>query len=157
MLAYFRGFRGREKRCRCPFCSNFNGSKVGKNEYVESNGTLVKIYNDFFCLSDSISKEKIPRRNDFSNFQQYFVQCEIPSSLAKIRMSSGMAPQEISRFIQNLIKYNDNTKNAYLDCYWRARLVESLANTLSRGVQDRMSDKLLRLVTFLSIKSYLNF
>ena len=118
---------------------------------------LVKIYNDFFCLSDSISKEKIPRRNDFSNFQQYFVQCEIPSSLAKIRMSSGMAPQEISRFIQNLIKYNDNTKNAYLDCYWRARLVESLANTLSRGVQDRMSDKLLRLVTFFSIKSDLNY
>lgn len=35
-----------------------------------------------------------------------------------------MAPQEISKFIQNLIKFNDNTKNAYLDCYWKAKLVE---------------------------------
>ena len=50
-------------------------------------------------------------------------------------MGSGMAPQEIWKSIQNLIKFNDNTKNAYLDCYWKAKLIESLASTLSRGVQ----------------------
>ena len=50
---------------------------------------LFKIFYHFYCLSDQVSKDRIPRRNDFSNIQQYFVQCELPSALAKIRMSSG--------------------------------------------------------------------
>ena len=51
---------------------------------------LFKIFYHFYCLSDQVSKDRIPRRNDFSNIQQYFVQCELPAALAKIRMSSGI-------------------------------------------------------------------
>ena len=32
---------------------------------------LFKVYNEFFCLSDAVSKDKLPRRNDFSNFQEW--------------------------------------------------------------------------------------
>ena len=39
-MAYFRGFWGRENRCRCPFYSIYSPSKSQKNVYVESNGTL---------------------------------------------------------------------------------------------------------------------
>ena len=99
---------------------------------------LLQIFKTYFCLSDAVSKDRILRRNDFSNFQQYFVQCELPSALAKIRMPSGMTPHGISKFIESLIKFNDNSKNAYLDCYWKATLVEALANTLSRGVQGNV-------------------
>jgi transcription initiation factor TFIID subunit 2 len=122
-------------RVRCHACEIVY--KVANRMASPDSGkeALFKIFNHFYCLSDQVSKDRIPRRNDFSNIQQYFVQCELPAALAKIRMSSGMAPQEISKFIQNLIKFNDNTKNAYLDCYWKAKLVESLTNTLSRGVQ----------------------
>ena len=102
---------------------------------------LLAIFRMYFCLSDAVSKDRILRRNDFSNFQQYFVQCELPTALARIRMPSGMTPHGISKFIEGLIHYNDNSKNGYMDCYWKATLIESLSNTLSRGVQGEKLKK----------------
>lgn len=95
---------------------------------------LLTVFKAYFCLSDTVSKERLVRRNDFSNFQQYFVQCAIPIGLSKIRMSSGMTPAGVFKFIESLIKHNDNSKNAYLDCYWKGKLIDALSNTLCRAV-----------------------
>lgn len=32
------------------------------------------------------------------------------------------------------MKHNDNSKNAYLDCQWKANLITALSNTLCRAV-----------------------
>ena len=44
LMTYFRGFRGQENRCRCPFFSIYLPSKSQKNIYIESNGTLILSY-----------------------------------------------------------------------------------------------------------------
>ena len=68
---------------------------------------LLSVFKGYFCLSETVSKERLVRRNDFSNFQQYFVQCAIPLSLSKIRLSSGMTPAGVFTFISNLLKVGD--------------------------------------------------
>ncbi len=59
--------------------------------------------------------------------------------MAKLRNSHGVCPPEVLRFLLDLFKYNDNTKNNFSDNYYRAALVrviyirrnnECLANSI---------------------------
>ena len=51
--------------------------------------------------------------------------------MALLRNSLGVCPPDVLRFLLDLFKYNDNTKNRLSDCWYRAALIEALGNTAS--------------------------
>nr|CAH0103828.1 unnamed protein product [Daphnia galeata] len=85
----------------------------------------------FRKLFGSFSCQHIVRQNNFANFQHYFLQKTIPVAMAQLRNALGVCPQEVLRFLLDLFKYNDNTKNRLSDCWYRAALIEALGNTAS--------------------------
>lgn len=48
-----------------------------------------------------------------------------------LRTSHGICPPEVIRFLLDLFKYNDNTRNHYSDVYYRAALVHALGNSIT--------------------------
>jgi len=52
--------------------------------------------------------------NDFSDFQQYFIQCTIPQALARIRDGSGDSKNSIKMLLIKILKFNDNSNNDVL-------------------------------------------
>lgn len=51
--------------------------------------------------------------------------------MAGLRNSHGICPPEILKFILDLFKYNDNSKNRYSDNYYRAALIDALGATIT--------------------------
>jgi transcription initiation factor TFIID subunit 2 len=51
--------------------------------------------------------------------------------MAGLRNSHGICPPEILKFILDLFKYNDNSKNRYSDNYYRASLIDALGATIT--------------------------
>lgn len=51
--------------------------------------------------------------------------------MAGLRNSHGICPPEILKFILDLFKYNDNSKNRYSDNYYRASLINALGATIT--------------------------
>ena len=85
----------------------------------------------FRKLFGSFSCPHILRQNNFTNFQHYFLQKAIPVAMAGLRNAQGVCPPEVLRFLLDLFKYNDNSKNRYSDNYYRAALVEALGTTIT--------------------------
>ncbi|XP_025837308.1 transcription initiation factor TFIID subunit 2 isoform X2 [Agrilus planipennis] len=85
----------------------------------------------FRKLFGSFAAPHIIRQNSFTNFQHYFLQKTIPLAMAGLRNSHGICPPEVIRFLLDLFKYNDNSKNRYSDNYYRAALVEALGCTVT--------------------------
>lgn len=88
----------------------------------------------FRKLFGSYSCPQIIRLNNFSNFQLYFLQKTMPVAIAGLRSGHGICPQEVIRFLLDLFKYNDNSKNKFSDNYYRASLIEALAETVTPAV-----------------------
>lgn len=55
----------------------------------------------------------------------------IPVAMAGLRNTHGICPPEVIRFLLDLFKYDDNSKNRYSDNYYRASLVEALGATVT--------------------------
>ncbi|XP_060530001.1 transcription initiation factor TFIID subunit 2 isoform X2 [Cylas formicarius] len=85
----------------------------------------------FRKLFGSFAAPHIIRQNNFQNFQHYFLQKTIPLAMAGLRNAHGICPPEVIRFLLDLFKYNDNSKNRHSDNYYRASLVEALGNTVT--------------------------
>lgn len=51
--------------------------------------------------------------------------------MAGLRNSHGICPPEVIRFLLDLFKYNDNSKNRFSDNYYRAALIEALGATVT--------------------------
>lgn len=85
----------------------------------------------FRKLFGSFSAPHIVRQNNFTNFQHYFLQKIIPVSMAALRTAHGICPPEVTRFLFDLFKYNDNIKNHYSDNYYRSALVDALGNSIT--------------------------
>lgn len=51
--------------------------------------------------------------------------------MAGLRNAHGICPPEVIRFLLDLFKYNDNSKNRFSDNYYKASLVEALGNTVT--------------------------
>lgn len=51
--------------------------------------------------------------------------------MAGLRTSHGICPPEVIRFLLDLFKYNDNSKNHYSDNFYRAALVDALGNSIT--------------------------
>lgn len=89
---------------------------------------MLAIFRKFF---GSFAAPHIIKQNNFQSFQNYFLQKTIPLAMAGVRNSHGICPPEVLRFLLDLFKYNDNSKNRFSDNYYRAALVESLGNTVT--------------------------
>ncbi|KAH8242480.1 hypothetical protein KR032_007720, partial [Drosophila birchii] len=96
---------------------------------------MLNIFRKFF---GSFSAPHIIKLNNFSNFQLYFLQKAIPVAMAGLRTSHGICPPEVMRFLFDLFKYNENSRNHYTDAYYRAALVEALGETLTPVVSVAM-------------------
>lgn len=55
----------------------------------------------------------------------------IPVAMATLRNIHGIVPSEVLKFLLDLFKYNDNSRNRLSDNYYRAALVRSLGNTVT--------------------------
>lgn len=85
----------------------------------------------FRKLFGSFSCARIIRQNNFTNFQHYFLQKTIPFAMAGLRNTHGICPTDVIKFLLDLFKYNDNSKNRYSDNYYRGMLVEALGATVT--------------------------
>lgn len=85
----------------------------------------------FKRMFGSFANSNICKQNDFSNLQSYFLQKEIPIAMAGLRNSHNICPPEVLKFLLDLFKYNDNSKNTFSDNYYRAAMVEALGETVT--------------------------
>jgi transcription initiation factor TFIID subunit 2 len=90
--------------------------------------------NNFKKLFGSYSCPHIIKLNNFSKIQLYFLQKAMPVAMAGLRTSHGICPHEVVRFLLDLFKYNDNSKNKFSDNYYRASLITALAETVTPAV-----------------------
>ncbi|CAH2011710.1 unnamed protein product [Acanthoscelides obtectus] len=113
-------------RCRAAHCL----TKVANAMVTNWAGppAMLAIFRKFF---GSFAAPHIIRQNSFQNFQHYFLQKTIPLAMAGLRNAHGICPHEVIRFLLDLFKYNDNSKNRNSDNYYRAALVEALGNTIT--------------------------
>ncbi|KAJ1555112.1 hypothetical protein HK405_003210, partial [Cladochytrium tenue] len=83
------------------------GALEGSNN--EGITKVLEFYMEHFCFPKAEgSSIVIPRPNNFSSFQDYYIQ---------------------KRFILNLLKFNDNTHNEYSDCYFVCTLINAVCNS----------------------------
>jgi transcription initiation factor TFIID subunit 2 len=54
------------------------------------------------------------------------LQKEIPIAMAGLRNSHNICPPEVLKFLLDLFKYNDNSKNTFSDNYYRGAMVDAL-------------------------------
>lgn len=99
---------------------------------------LKKIFEEYFCLPGSSSK--MTRPNNFSDLPTYLLQCIIPETIAKIRDSKGMAPQEVMDFLLDKMRFNDNSVNPYSDCYYVATLMRAITDALISRKREPTDD-----------------
>lgn len=92
---------------------------------------MIDIFTHFFCCA---TKRPIITLNNFSNFRHYFLQRALLTSMSLLRDSQGTPPPDIVRFILDVIKLNDNSRNRYADNYYRATLVTCLTNMITPAV-----------------------
>ncbi|XP_022710567.1 transcription initiation factor TFIID subunit 2-like isoform X2 [Varroa jacobsoni] len=85
----------------------------------------------FRKLYGSYASPSMVKQNNFSNFQQYFLQQAIPKAMAGLRTVHRICPPEVLAFLLDLFKYNENSKNRYSDCYYRRALIDALAETVT--------------------------
>ncbi|XP_022910061.2 transcription initiation factor TFIID subunit 2 [Onthophagus taurus] len=113
-------------RCRAAHCL----TKVANDLVASWAGppAMLTIFRKFF---GSFAAPNIIRQNTFQNFQHYFLQKTIPLAMGGLRNAHGICPPEVIRFLLDLFKYNDNSKNRYSDNYYRASLVEALGATVT--------------------------
>ncbi|XP_076092140.1 transcription initiation factor TFIID subunit 2-like isoform X2 [Mytilus galloprovincialis] len=88
----------------------------------------------FRKIFGSHSCPAIIRQNNFSNFQHYFLLKTIPRAMAHLRNLHAICPPEVFEFIMGLFKYNDNSRNKYSDCYYRASLIDAAAATITPAI-----------------------
>ena len=100
---------------------------------------MYSLFTRFFCCDTS---PPIVRMNNFSNFQQYFLQKHIPVAMSLLRNSHNVCPKEVQHFLLDLVKFNDNTKNKYSDNYYRAALIDALSNTITPAVTISSEQKI---------------
>ena len=91
----------------------------------------------FKRMFGSFSASNIIKQNDFSNLQNYFLQCSIPLAMGGLRNAHGICPPEVLGFLLDLFKYNDNSLNTLSYSYYRARLVDETVSLVVSMLQVR--------------------
>lgn len=86
---------------------------------------LLKAFRLLFCFKDSY----VPMSNSFEDFGKFFLQKAVPGYLAGIRDDTGITPRNIQTLLFNLLRYNDNSNNPFLDCFYVAELAKALVRS----------------------------
>ncbi|RAL61012.1 hypothetical protein DID88_010108 [Monilinia fructigena] len=101
---------------------------------------LEKAFQEFFCYPGT----KMPRSNDFSDKQAYWIDCAIPQAMSRIRsLYDSLCPRRARQFILDQLRFNDNGNNNYSDNFKVANLLRSLADSLIPGAKGINNDALL--------------
>ncbi|KAI0021096.1 hypothetical protein F4780DRAFT_770361 [Xylariomycetidae sp. FL0641] len=87
---------------------------------------LMKTFQYFFCRPGSIT----PKPNNFADKRQYFVQCTIPASIARVRGEDGTCPREAREFLLEQLVANDNSQNVYSDQLYICKLIRAIATSM---------------------------
>ena len=94
----------------------------------------------FRKMYGSHSCPDIVRRNHFNNFQHYFLQKALVVAMSKQRNIHGICPPEILKFVLDLFKYNDNSRNkvccqmySVIHSFWTYMLAINLCRYKTRG------------------------
>ncbi|WPK27273.1 hypothetical protein PUMCH_004653 [Australozyma saopauloensis] len=93
---------------------------------------LLKAFRLLFCFKDSY----VPMSNSFEDFGKFFLQKAFPGYLAGIKDDTGVTPKNIRSLLFNLLKYNDNSNNAFLDCYYVSELAKALVKSVVISADD---------------------
>ncbi|RKP31502.1 hypothetical protein METBISCDRAFT_13963, partial [Metschnikowia bicuspidata] len=93
---------------------------------------LLKAFRDLFCFRDSL----VPTSNSFDDFGKYFLQKAIPGYLAGIKDDAGATPCHIRSLLFNLLRYNDNSNNPFLDCFYVSELARALVGSVLLAADD---------------------
>ncbi|WFD36850.1 hypothetical protein MCUN1_003740 [Malassezia cuniculi] len=72
----------------------------------------------------------IPKPNDFSDMADYFVRRALILAISRVRDHTGKALPTVQRFLVNLLRYNDNSTNAYVDDFYVSSIINALASAL---------------------------
>ena len=122
-------------RCRATHCL----TKVANSMSASWDGppAMLIIFKRMF---GSFSASNIIKQNDFSNLQNYFLQCNIPLAMGRLRNAHGICPPEVLNFLLDLFKFNDNSRNSFSDNYYRANLVDALGETVTPVVSMLQND-----------------
>ncbi|KAJ8058146.1 hypothetical protein OCU04_013003 [Sclerotinia nivalis] len=100
---------------------------------------LEKAFQEFFCYPGT----KMPRSNDFSDKQAYWIECAIPEAMSRVRsLYDSLCPKRARQFILDQLRFNDNGNNDYSDNFKVANLLKSLADSLIPGEKGVNNDAL---------------
>lgn len=104
---------------------------------------LIKVFRELFCYENS----NIPLNNDFTNFQEYFLQKHIPQYLTLVRNERNETPSFVKQFLLDLLTYNENSENPYDDSHYRCTLIQSVVDCAltNRGDRDYLNKALEQL------------
>ncbi|KAI5180083.1 transcription initiation factor TFIID subunit 2 [Nematocida sp. AWRm80] len=92
----------------------------------------------FFISNYCIHNTTIVKTNDFSQFRSYFMQKNIAASMSLCQLDATKslggrtirAKNVVSAFLLNLMRYNDNTGNAFEDSFYLADVITALSIAL---------------------------
>lgn len=90
----------------------------------------------FWQLYSSPMSRGLVRQNDFSHLQSYFLQKAIIRAVASLRVQQ-VCPRDVINFLVELNRYNDNSRNPYSDCYYRAEIIKAMKDTLTPAIVMR--------------------
>lgn len=79
-----------------------------------------------FCIVDG--SRIIPKRNEFSDFQDYYLQQAIIRALVRFKDARGSSPTHIRAFVLDLLRIGDNSGNEFSDAEWVALLVKLIGD-----------------------------
>lgn len=98
---------------------------------------LFLLFRTSYCLdvphegdATSMDAPCIPKPNDFSDMADYFVHRALINAIARVRDHRGRSLPIVQRFLINLLRYNDNSTNQFVDDYYLASIINALASTL---------------------------
>ncbi|GAK64470.1 TATA-binding protein associated factor taf2 [Moesziomyces antarcticus] len=97
---------------------------------------LLKLFRSQFChdppneasFEDPLDVPCIPRANDFSDAADYFLQRALIHAISRVRNPDGRTPAQVKRFLINLLRYNDNSTNHFVDDFYLAGAINALAS-----------------------------
>ncbi|KAL3320695.1 Transcription initiation factor TFIID subunit 2 [Cichlidogyrus casuarinus] len=90
----------------------------------------------FWQLFSSPASRGTIRQNDFSYMQHYFLQKAMVRAVSTLRVQQ-VCPKEVLTFLVEISRYNDNSRNTYSDCYYRAELIKAMKDSLTPAIAMR--------------------
>lgn len=103
--------------------NNFSGGSVH----------LIKVFQNLFCYQDS----NVPLNNDFTNFQNYFLQKGIPQYLNLVKNERNETPEFVKKFLLDVLTYNENSDNPYDDSYYLCTLIDVVVSCAISNSGDK--------------------